>query len=657
MKTRFAFIALACGIASAASTWAQSPSFQDRAALRRIERDLATAAQLAEQADWPAAAGYAERGTVELRQLVGDQSSANLIWVRRAILQATDLHGTLSARVRGLSPLGPLEPIAAELRSLPDPQVETPNAGPQTTLDKMARPQPTVESSSPAATEVSFARDVAPILTAKCGRCHIDAAKGRISLATHNAILDTPDLVHVGQPDTSELVAVIESGDMPRGSLKVSPAELQILRRWIAAGASCGEGEAARSLADLAAAQGDPAMASVDSSAADSGSMSRPTSGDDATLVSFSRSVAPILIENCAGCHIDARQVRANLNLGSFAMLGRGGDSGALFTAGAGEASFLIEKLRGTAGGMQMPAGRPPLPDETIATIARWIDEGARFDGFSPTASLRDVYARARAGDSSHEQLQKEREQRAIANWNLIMGGKQPLVEHGEHFTLLGGDASADLKSLGELADKTLRDVAKQLKAGSREPFVKGNIAVYVFQTRYDFSEFGKMIEQRELPRESYLHWGNTTLDAYLALQAKPTDYPALAPALARGLVAIYLRGQAGDVPAWFADGYGVWIASQLYPNDPTVKTWGAKSTELLNQIPSKDDFLTGRLSSEDSALVGSQFISFLKANGNNEFAKFLKDLKAGEGFDRSFQVNFGASPQEIVQAAAPDPR
>lgn len=630
--------------------YGQTPGFAQLAELRRVNRDLRDAQELAGKAEWAAAAGFADRAIQNLQQLLGAPTPAtDFSWARAEIELAVALHAKLSAEVPDLPPLGNLQALAEKLRAASSASPVPSQASPDMTA---SAPPTATANPPPPASAISFVQHVAPILVAKCGRCHVADDKGRVSFATYETLMNKPDLVHVGQPDTSELVTVIESGDMPRGPQKVTPEELAQLRQWIAAGAVCAEQDRTTELAALAGERGMAVAAAPPATPPPAAPL--PGSGDG--LVSFSRQIAPVLVENCAGCHIDGRQVRGGLNLGTFALLGRGGDSGTLFTGGAGQDSLLVKKLRGTAGGMQMPAGRPALPSATIELIARWIDEGGRFDGFSPTASLREVSARARAGEATHEQLRSEREQRAIANWSLIMGGKQPTVAQSDQFILLGPDASADLKTLGDVADQTVREVAKQLKVNSREPLVKGNVALYVFQTRYDFGEFGKMIEQRDLPRETYWHWGNTTLDAYLVLQAKPADYPALEPTLARSLTAIYLRGLGTDVPNWFADGYGVWLAAEIYAGNSFVQEWQTKGVQLLTQSQAQDDFLTGKLADHDAALVASQFIGYLKNNAGNDFNKFMKDLKAGEGFARSFENNFGATPQDLVLAISGTP-
>jgi hypothetical protein len=620
---------------------AQEPTFQQLAQLKRIRRDLNEASRLLDVDQVKESARLLLRADRRLSGLTARLEPNSLSWAKSEIEQAGALAVELTGRGQAMQLSHPWDQFAASIpaAAIKPPVDSEPVAPPgDRPLDKFT---------------ISFRQQVVPILVAKCGRCHIDAVRGRVNMATYDSIMSKPDLVLAGDPENSEMVSLIVAGEMPRGRLKVEEAELTTLRQWIMQGATCDEAIRTTPLkelvdpAKLAAAEEDPDKSGGDATG------SRGAMGK-AGLVSFSKQVAPVLIDTCAACHIDARNVRGGLNLATFAMLSTGGDSGALFTAGAGDESLLVMKLRGTAGGMQMPAGRNPLPETTISLISQWIDEGAKFDGFNPAASLRDVYARARAGDATHEELAAERQQRAVANWNLVLGGKAPVVQATENFLILTAEESAEANRFGEIAESVLAAVAKQLRVPSREPLVKGKIAAYLFQVRYDYSEFGKMIEKRDLPREWNSHWANTTLDAYVVFQAKPADYEALRPDLAKHLTAIYLRGLSSDVPAWFAEGYGIWVAARIFSGDDRVKAWESKSTELLAQLRNKDDFLNGRLADDDSALVGYQFIQFLKANGSSEFSRLLKSLRDGDRFDRAFSVSFGATPQEIVLANSP---
>jgi WD40 repeat protein len=100
--------------------------------------------------------------------------------------------------------------------------------------------------------------------------------------------------------------------------------------------------------------------------------------------VSFIRDVAPILVENCIACH-NPRKSESKYVMTTFAQLAKGGQQGEGITLEPGkpDESNLVE-LIGPDGKPRMPYKQDPLPAEKIATIVRWVAEGAKYDGSSP---------------------------------------------------------------------------------------------------------------------------------------------------------------------------------------------------------------------------------------------------------------------------------
>ena len=94
--------------------------------------------------------------------------------------------------------------------------------------------------------------------------------------------------------------------------------------------------------------------------------------GDGSTCnISYSATIQPIFNTNCTSCHGGS----GGLTLTSYNDL-MGSD---IVDPGNSAASKLIQKLKGTASGSQMPKNQDPLNDTTINLIEGWIDEGA-FD-------------------------------------------------------------------------------------------------------------------------------------------------------------------------------------------------------------------------------------------------------------------------------------
>jgi len=97
--------------------------------------------------------------------------------------------------------------------------------------------------------------------------------------------------------------------------------------------------------------------------------------------VGFFKDVLPILrAKNCTGCHQPAKR-GGEYVMTEFAGLLKGGESGeAAVVPGKPEKSYLIEQITPENGKASMPKDAPPLSDMQIATIRKWIEQGAKDD-------------------------------------------------------------------------------------------------------------------------------------------------------------------------------------------------------------------------------------------------------------------------------------
>ena len=100
---------------------------------------------------------------------------------------------------------------------------------------------PPASPTSPEATEVSFSSQVLPVFEARCQQCHgTGRAEVGLNLASHASTLAGASygpVVIPGSAETSILVQVIVSGEMPLGGRKLTDSEIQIISDWIDAGA------------------------------------------------------------------------------------------------------------------------------------------------------------------------------------------------------------------------------------------------------------------------------------------------------------------------------------------------------------------------------------------------------------------------------------
>jgi mono/diheme cytochrome c family protein len=88
---------------------------------------------------------------------------------------------------------------------------------------------------APAFSEINFKRQVQPILETRCVRCHGPyLASKHLRLSTRERAME---VIVPFRPDKSTLYLIAKGGMMPPGDKKLTEAELETLRKWIAEGA------------------------------------------------------------------------------------------------------------------------------------------------------------------------------------------------------------------------------------------------------------------------------------------------------------------------------------------------------------------------------------------------------------------------------------
>ena len=105
--------------------------------------------------------------------------------------------------------------------------------------------------------------------------------------------------------------------------------------------------------------------------------------------VSFINDVAPILKENCYGCH-GVKNPKGKLDMTKFASFRKGGTKDSPFVAGKPDDSYILDVLTATDNRRMPPKDTgDALPPAKIAVIQQWIQEGAKLDaGIDDKADL-----------------------------------------------------------------------------------------------------------------------------------------------------------------------------------------------------------------------------------------------------------------------------
>jgi hypothetical protein len=372
-------------------------------------------------------------------------------------------------------------------------------------------------------------------------------------------------------------------------------------------------------------------------------------------MISFAGDVAPLLVDNCKGCHINAMQTRGGLRMDTFAQLLSGGDSGRVIIPGKGAESLLVQRLRGIVG-ERMPSGRrPALSDGAIKLISTWIDEGATLDGASENQPLPVMSQLAWAASATSQQISQRRARLAEQNIELVTGGSDIQSKTTDHFLVIGATSNRAIDLVAQLAEAQMKTVKTVVSGDEAENLFHGRATVLVWPRRYDYSEFAKMVEGRSLPSSWESHWKFDGIDAYISVVATERDHPnEIADRLLAPTVSLAVATRGGDVPRWFAEGIGVATASRR-ENSRDREARRRAETEIwqaLAAMASAKSFLKGELSPQQTDRIGAAIAaSLLDRTHRRNFDALLRNLAGGKPFEQAFTEAFGAAPAEFVQS------
>jgi mono/diheme cytochrome c family protein len=493
----------------------------------------------------------------------------------------------------------------------------------------------------PGVAGVSFTKEIAPILVGRCNNCHIMQTRGGFNMANFNALLkgsDSGRVIFPGKSNGSRLIEVLDSGDMPRGGGKLQDAQIELIAKWIDQGARFdGKDPTANISEGLPTPMPTPTL-----------QVAKATGNES---VSFARDIAPVLAEQCIGCH-GANQPRAQLSMDTMRGLLRGSMNGLILAPGKGAESLIVRKLKGQAG-ERMPQGRPKLPDEVIAKFEKWVNEGAKFDGSDANMNVDLVAKVYRATVMTHSELAAERATVAAKNWQLANPDDRPDRTESDHFLVVGNVSEDELAEVKRVAEQQEPKVARLLRGPASGPLVKGRITFFVFRKRYDYSELGRMVEGRELPARSFGHFRYNVVDAYAGIVMPQNGEVSLPALVAEQLAGIYIESiGSGNLPQWFSQGTAWAVAASVDGKDPRVHQWDNAVLGALAGSNKADDFLTNGLPPAENAVAAYGFCKYLMSMSKS-YNSLLSGLKEKKGFEEAFLKAYGADPKTLAGAWA----
>ncbi len=572
------------------------------------------------------------RAAIQDLVLAGDRKDMTE-W-ERAHRQLANAADALSIQGAQLPPMPEWKEIADQVR--------------QMASDKKAKSDKNpVPAKGNEAEQISFTKVIAPMLVEHCGRCHVDKASGEFTMASYEQLAKGSKagvVVFPGDPVSSPLISVVESGQMPPNGSRVPEEKLAMLKAWVVQGARYDGNDPKESIKSLVG------ETMTGAKAADAPVVVKAATGKE--TVSFSKDIAPLLVENCNGCHYMGNNAPGGLRFNNFSELLKGGGSGPAIAPGKAEDSLLVKKLLGTSG-QRMPAGnRPPLSEDKIALVKTWISEGAAFDGDSQDSRLDAVIAKSWIARATHDELMERRMQRARENWQIVAPKSTPDEAYDEEVHVLGNLGKSAATKLLAQANQVAKVLRKQFKLSPKDSLIKGGITIIALKSRYDYSELGKMLEKRELPSEWSAHWKREAPDLYIAMVYDSSDAKLNETTLVQQMTSLWIASHDG-APKWFAEGAGRnALANTVGMNDARVRPWVLQFPEVVASLKTVKPILDGKMNDEDEAVLGFGIIRTLQASPlKSKYELILRQLANEPKFEDVFTNHLGPIEMFLKQS------
>ena len=200
------------------------------------------------------------------------------------------------------------------------------------------------------ASELTFKRDIQPILAAHCARCHgPKTRKADLSLADITAVKkggESGGLIVAGAPDDSLMFEMISDGSMPPENEGALTAEqIGVIRQWIESGT------------DLTA-----------------------HASDVSPEVSYA-DVVPLILRRCVMCHGPEYQF-GGVDLRQHSLMLKGGKNGTVLIAGKPNESLMVTRVADQLCPPQADIGESgiePMTPVELDRLQQWISAGAKY--------------------------------------------------------------------------------------------------------------------------------------------------------------------------------------------------------------------------------------------------------------------------------------
>jgi hypothetical protein len=172
-------------------------------------------------------------------------------------------------------------------------------------------------------------------------------------------------------------------------------------------------------------------------------------------------------------------------------------------------------------------------------------------------------------------------------------------------------------------------------------------MTLFVFDQRYDYAEFGNMVERRELPKSLKGHFAANPVEVYGAILPSKSNEYSVEAMIGQQVAGAYVANIGKSVPRWFSEGTARAVAAKLAPDDARVAEWDNALPALLSSMQAPNDFLEGKMSPEEADIANFSFVRYLM-NDSKKYDQLLTGLKNGQDFTQTFSNVYKGSPAQL---------
>ncbi len=492
------------------------------------------------------------------------------------------------------------------------------------------------------ADEVSFTKQIAPLLNSKCLTCHDNNAAGKLMLDSFAEMKKggkSGVLLQPGQPQKSLIMGRLTAAGpqrMPKDAAALSKEELDLVGNWIKQGAKFDGDDENTKLGDFGKPGAKPKNTAPVKIAKATGK----------EKVHFIKDVAPDIVSLCTRCHSGANP-RGGFRMVTFEDIMRGGNNGEAIIPGDLENSRLWTMINGgdgTATMPRMPPGQLRIRRAWYEKLKVWIEEGAKYDGDDPKIPLarlvpteEELMLEKLSKLTADEFLAKRKEQ-THDQWKKALAKEEATEVETAELYVYGNAQPERLKQIAEWGEEHAKLLRTTFKL-SNETIWKGKLAVIVYKDRFGYGEFSQTINNREpdpaIAGHSIVTTGHD--DAYIVIEDVGDTGTAQKPDSRLNLIdqmtGAFLKRQSKPVPEWLIRGAGLAMAAKEVGGDNEyLKGLRAAAQDAVRGLEKPDDlFGEGKFSPADMAPVGFTLVTFMIREGSvPKFVQFVNTLQTG---------------------------